>query len=83
MKRTVFKEEHELFRKSIQRFLDDEAMPYYKDWEKEKQVPRSFWKKMGEQGFLAPQVAEKYGGMGTNFLYNALLSEEYNRVGSG
>ncbi|EZH66525.1 acyl-CoA dehydrogenase [Bacillaceae bacterium JMAK1] len=83
MKRTVFKEEHELFRKSIQRFLDEEAMPYYKDWEKEKQVPRSFWKKMGEQGFLAPQVAEKYGGMGTNFLYNALLSEEYNRVGSG
>lgn len=37
-------------------------MPFFEEWEQEQQVPKSFWKQAGEQGFLCPWVEEKYGG---------------------
>lgn len=54
MGRPYLTEEHEIFRESLRKFLEKEAYPYYEEWEKKKEVPRSFWKKMGEQGFLCP-----------------------------
>lgn len=46
-------------------------------------MPRSFWKKLGEQGYLCPQVDEKYGGLGTDFGYAVVMNEEMERVGTG
>lgn len=39
MERSIFTEEHEIFRKSVRKFLEKEAIPYLEEWEKEKQVP--------------------------------------------
>lgn len=83
MKRTFLTEEHEIFRQSLRKFLEKEAIPYYEEWEKNKEVPRMFWKKLGEQGYLCPQVEEKYGGLGTDFGYAVVLNEEMERVGTG
>ncbi|WP_301110009.1 acyl-CoA dehydrogenase family protein [Sporosarcina sp.] len=83
MKRTFLTEEHELFRTSVQKFLRKEAVPYLEDWEKDKQVPRSFWKKAAAQGFLAPSVDEKYGGFHADFGYAVVISEEFEKVASG
>lgn len=44
-------EEHAIFRRSVRRFLEKEAVPYYDQWEADRMVPRSFWEKFGAQGF--------------------------------
>jgi len=79
--RTVFDSEHELFRESVRRFLESEAVPYYSSWEKDGQIDRGLWKKAGEQGFLCPTVPEYLGGVGVDFRYNAVVTEEISRLG--
>ena len=58
--RTVYEPEHELFRDSVRKFLEAEAVPYHEQWEEQGQVDRAFWLKAGEQGFLCPTVSEQY-----------------------
>ena len=43
----------ELFYEMICRFLAQEADPHYDDWEVAGQIPRDFWRKLGEAGMLA------------------------------
>ncbi|MEW6333408.1 MAG: acyl-CoA dehydrogenase family protein [Thermodesulfobacteriota bacterium] len=43
-------------------------------------VPREAGKKMGEQGFLAMNVPEEYGGPGADFLYSVIVTEELTRT---
>ena len=82
MKSVYFTEEHELFRNTLQDFFKAEVTPYVDAWEKVGKVDRSVLKKMGEMGFLALEVDEKYGGMGLDFLYTTILCEEMGRTGS-
>ncbi|MFE1242540.1 acyl-CoA dehydrogenase family protein [Fictibacillus sp. NPDC058756] len=83
MKRSFLNDDHEMFRKSLRKFLEKEAYPYYDQWEKDRIIPRSFWTKMGDQGFLCPDIEEKYGGSGVDWGFAAVISEELERVGSG
>jgi acyl-CoA dehydrogenase len=83
MKRSFLNDDHEMFRKSLRRFLEKEAYPFYDQWEKDRIIPRSFWTKMGDQGFLCPDVEEKYGGSGVDWGFAAVINEELERVGSG
>lgn len=75
-------EDHEIFRQSLRKFLQKEAVPFYDTWEKEKAIPISFWKRLGEMGFLCPQVEEEFGGLGLDFSYSVIISEELERVGT-
>lgn len=79
--RKVFEAEHELFRDTVRRFLETEAVPFHAQWEKDGQVDRELWRKAGEQGFLCPTVPEEYGGVGVDFRYNAIIDEEISRLG--
>ena len=81
--RTYFGEEHIMFRNSLRKFLEKEAIPYFEKWEEERIVPRSFWKKLGDNGFLSPSVSEEYGGVGGDFAMSIILSEELGRIGAG
>jgi acyl-CoA dehydrogenase len=83
LKHSYLKEEHEIFRKSIRKFLEKEAYPYYEQWEEDRIIPRSFWRKMGEQGYLCPDIPEKYGGSGVDWGFSVIINEELERVGSG
>ena len=76
-------EEHDLFRESLRKFLEKEAVPHYEQWEQDHLIPKSFWKKLGELGFLCPQVEEKYGGLGLDFSFGVVIEEEMERVGAG
>lgn len=82
-KQSYFTEEHMMFRDSLRKFLEKEAKPYFDQWEEERLLPRSFWKKMGDNGFLCPSVSEAYGGLGADFLFSVILNEELSRVGFG
>lgn len=79
--RTLFTSDHEALRDTVKKFLENEAIPYHEKWEEEGQVPRELWRKAGEQGFLCPMVAEEYGGLGTDYLYSVVVSEELSRAG--
>ncbi|WP_342511026.1 acyl-CoA dehydrogenase family protein [Sporosarcina sp. FSL K6-1522] len=81
--RSYFSEQHIMFRDSLRKFLEKEAVPYFDQWEKDRLVPQTFWRKMGEQGFLCPWVDEKYGGMSADFIFTVILSEELRRIGAG
>jgi len=75
-----YTEEHRIFRDAIRKFFEKEVVPYVDEWEEAGIVPRSVWKKMGEQGFLCMDVPEKYGGMEADFLYSVILMEELART---
>ncbi|WP_237057265.1 acyl-CoA dehydrogenase family protein [Microbulbifer sediminum] len=79
--RTVFNTEHEQFRDTVRKFLENEAAPHHAQWEKDGQVDRGLWNKAGEMGFLCPQVPEAYGGLELDFGYNAIIDEEISRLG--
>ncbi|NGQ93591.1 acyl-CoA dehydrogenase [Brevibacillus sp. SYP-B805] len=83
MNHLYLRDEHRLFRSALRKFLEKEAVPYYDQWEQERMIPRSFWKKMGEQGYLCTGVDEKYGGAGADWAYSVVINEELERVGSG
>ena len=76
-------EDHEIFRKSLRKFLEKEAYPYYEQWEKDRIIPREFWKKMGEQGYLCPDIEEQYGGSDVDWGFSVVINEEIEKVGSG
>lgn len=82
MSRGYLKEEHHIFRNALRKFLEKEAYPHYDDWEKEGIIPRAFWGKMGENGFLCSWVDESYGGLNSDFGYSVVLNEELEKVGS-
>ncbi|HHX34295.1 MAG TPA: acyl-CoA dehydrogenase [Gammaproteobacteria bacterium] len=73
----------QLFYEMICRFLEQEADPHYDDWEAAGQVPREFWRKLGEAGMLAIDLAEENGGTGADFGITQLVLEEISRRGFG
>ena len=83
MKHPYLNEDHEIFRKSLRKFLEKEAVPFYEQWEEDRMIPRSFWVKMGEQGFLCPDLDEDYGGSEVDWGFAVIINEELERVGSG
>lgn len=83
MKRSFLTEDHEMYREALKKFLQKEAIPYFGQWEKEKIIPRSFWRKLGDNGFLCPQVDERYGGFNADFGYATVFTEEFEKVGTG
>jgi acyl-CoA dehydrogenase len=76
-----YSEEHKIFRDSLRKFLDKEVVPHIDEWEEAGIVPRSVWKKMGEQGFLCTSVPDEYGGLAADFLYSVIITEETTKSG--
>lgn len=72
----------DMFRDQFRRFLEREFTPNLARWEEQGIVDKSFWRKMGEAGYLCPSVPEEYGGLGLDFRYNAVLNEELTYAGS-
>ena len=83
MKSYYFTEEHELFRQSLRAFIDKEVQPNVDQWEKDGQVSRELWTKMGDMGFLGLSYPEEYGGMDVDYFYDVVFNEELGRVNSG
>ncbi|MEZ5709075.1 MAG: acyl-CoA dehydrogenase family protein [Blastomonas sp.] len=74
--RTAYSEDHEAFRDTVRRFMQEEIAPNAQKWAEDKIVPREIWPKAGELGLLCPTVPEEYGGLGLDFGYNAIVDEE-------
>ncbi len=75
-------EEQKLVQKTAREFVDRELVPHVREWEDKGEVPRSFYRKMAELGFLGAPVPEKYGGAGMDYVSFMLLVEEISRGSS-
>lgn len=75
-----YTKEHNQFRERLRVFLEKEVTPFADQWERDKIVPKSMWRKMGQGGFLCTDIAPEYGGMGGDFLYSLIVAEEMTRT---
>ena len=84
MRRTIFEEEHELFRTSFRQFVDKELVPHVDEWERAGIVDRDIFRKAGDAGFLGMAVPEELGGGGVDdYRYNQVILEEIQLAGVG
>ena len=74
-----FTPEHELFRASVRRFVEERVMPIAADWEEAGAVPREILTEMGALGFLGIRFPEQYGGSALDTLATVVLAEELGR----
>jgi len=81
MPRTLFGEDHQIFRDTVRRFIDEEITPHHEKWEKDGQISREAWLKAGELGLLCASIPEEYGGGGVDRLYSIILMEELSKTG--
>ncbi|WGM47265.1 Acryloyl-CoA reductase (NADH) [Brevundimonas sp. NIBR10] len=78
--RKVFRDDHEMFRDQVRRFVETEIVPHHGEWERDGIVPKSLWLRAGEEGLLCVTAPEEYGGSGGDFGHSAVLIEELARV---
>ena len=76
MNRNLFRPEHELFRDSVRRFLQQHVGPKLEGWAERGCFDRAVFSTAGELGLLCPTVPEAYGGPGADLLYSAVVLEE-------
>ena len=77
-----YTKDHDEFRDRLCAYLAREVVPYADQWEKDRIVPREAWREMGRQGFLCTSVSKEYGGLGGDFLYSFIVTEEMIRSGN-
>lgn len=80
IERTLFSEEHDIFRDAVRRFFEAELAPHHEQWEDDGVVAREAWTKAGEYGFLCVAIPEEYGGAGADRLFSTILLEEQARL---
>jgi len=79
----LFTEEHEIFRKSVRDFVEQEIVPHVDAWEERGEIPRALFRRMGELGFLGVEFPAEYGGAGADLAMSIVLAEELARCRSG
>ncbi|MCA9652921.1 MAG: acyl-CoA dehydrogenase family protein [Myxococcales bacterium] len=80
MRRTLFSEEHAIYRDAVRRFVEREVVPHQERWREAGTVDREAWRKAGDAGLLCPWLPEEHGGPGGSFLHSVVVMEELARV---
>jgi len=78
--RTLYSEDHEIFRDAVAKFFEKEVVPHHDQWERDGIVPKEFWRKAGAAGILCCDMPEEYGGGGADFRMAAIVHEEQARL---
>src|SRR2546430_14931544 len=75
-------DEQKLIQETARKFVDAELVPHVRQWEEKGEIPRTFYAKMADLGFLGAPVPEKYGGAGLDYVAFMLLGEGLSRGSS-
>lgn len=81
LQRACYESDHDIFRESVRSFFAKHLLPHIERFEEQREVDREFWNLCGEAGLLCPTVPEAYGGLGLDFRYNAVVTEELAYAG--
>lgn len=73
-------DEHELFRKVVRQFTENELAPKVSDIEKTGEIPEELVRKGIELGFTGVGIPEEYDGQGGGTLMTVILMEELSRI---
>lgn len=80
----IFTPEHEAIRNTIAQFIDKEINPFADQWEEDGIFPaHALFKKMGDLGLLGISRPVEFGGMGLDYSYEVVFSEELGRIRAG
>ncbi|MFQ5341795.1 MAG: acyl-CoA dehydrogenase family protein [Anaerolineae bacterium] len=74
--------EQEMVKKTAKEFADNEIMPGARERDRQESFPWDLIREMAQLGFLGPTVPEAYGGMGLDYISEALIFEEVGRADS-
>ncbi|GLT11934.1 acyl-CoA dehydrogenase [Sulfitobacter porphyrae] len=76
--------EHEAIRRTVRSWIDDKVNPYIDEWEAAGTYPaHEVMKSFGDLGMLGVSKAEKYGGMGLDISYAAVVAEALADIKAG
>ena len=79
-----FTEEHSQLRRTVREFVDKEINPHVDRWERDGAFPaHELFKKAGRLGLLGVNKPEAYGGMGLDYSYQMVVTEELGTCNAG
>ena len=80
----LFTEEHQEIRRTITNFVASEINPHVDDWENAGIFPaHEVFKKAGDLGLLGINKPAAYGGLGLDYSYSIVATEEWGQVHCG
>lgn len=82
MKDYFFHEEHDVFRKTVRRFVEKEVSPKIDEWEQNGCYDKAIFKRMGDLGLLGLSYSTEYGGQGADIKTSIVFWEELCRCGA-
>jgi len=79
-----FTEEHLQLRRTVREFVDKEINPHMEKWDRDGAFPaHDVFKKAGKLGLLGVNKPEAFGGMGLDYSYQMVVSEELGTCHGG
>ncbi|MEK7486831.1 MAG: acyl-CoA dehydrogenase family protein [Planctomycetota bacterium] len=73
--------EHENFRRTVIKFVQEYLRPHIEQWEEDGVTPRTVWKKAGDLGLLGIRYPETYGGLSLDITFTLIRSLELGHSG--
>lgn len=79
-----YTEEHEAWRRTLRRWVDQEIAPFVNEWDEAETFPRDLYRKASEIGILRLGYPEEYGGIPDKDPFLSIVTtEELNRPACG
>merc|ERR1712131_508511 len=78
--RSIFNEDHDMFRESVRRFFKERIEPFQNEWDDVGHVPRELWTEAGEMGLLGVNTSDEIGGIGGDFISAMIVAEEQQYI---
>ncbi len=75
--------EHEAFRTSLRRFVEQKITPFVDEWDEAEAFPVSLYKDAAEIGLMGLSFPEEYGGIPADPFYGLIVAEELARAACG
>ncbi len=83
MQRNIFETDHDIFRETVQHFVETEILPFHEQWNGDGKVDKAMFRTAGAQGLLGMAIPERYAGGGVDdFRYNAVIDEVVTASGA-
>lgn len=75
--------EHEAFRDTVRRFVDNEIAPNVNDWDEAGTFPRELYRKAADIGLLQIGFPPEFGGVEADSFFSIIAAQELARAGAG
>ena len=76
-----YTEDHDIFREQARKFWKNIDPQRVRQWDLDHKPDVEIWKEAGEAGLLCIDTPEEYGGIGADFSYCCVASEEQGYAG--